>query len=318
MYVKSISVALQALCIISIGPLADSRRSPTIYLYLNPVCPNATDVPAYWRKRLLITTAYTGSISSLLFFFFPSTPYSAAPVIAALLTMLGNASYATSIVCANAFLPGLAQEDPEVQAAREAVACSGEGETLDDNAAAGIPVDLTETEYPRASMEEARRLLPETLVPALRSISTADLAGQDHLTTHQMDSAAGRYSALLSLTTSRISSLGVALGFFSGVSLLVLLTIPITLMGGTTKAMRVAIGVSAAWWAMFTIPAWLGLPGGGERREAGAGVKPDTSSRRRLGDGWRRVGGMIKLSEIRQLPNLFTFLFAWIFLSDGV
>jgi UMF1 family MFS transporter len=160
--------------------------------------------------------------------------------------------------------------------------------------------------------DEGQRLLPspipEGIAPIVSAISTADLADMPSNTT---SNGQAEYNALLSTTISRISSIGTALGFFSGVSVLALLIIPVTLMGGTTSSLRLAVGVSAIWWALFTIPAWRGLPGGiqGQSERTLSGVS--------LAQGWRRVGNMIKTSEIKQLPNLFTFLLAWIFLSDG-
>lgn len=220
----------------------------------------------------------------------------------AILTIIGNAAYGTSIVCANAFLPGLAREDPAVQAAFQDVD-QGEGNDL----------ELTDS---RTSIEEdeGRRLLPSPIpdiaAPIVSAISTADLA--DSPTPPSSSSPQAHYNAVLSLTTSRISSIGVALGFFAGVSVLALLIIPVTLMGGTTSSLRLAVGVSAIWWAVFTIPAWMGLPSGDDAK------RTKDTSRMGLGQGWRRVGDMIRPSEIRQLPNLFTFLLAWIFLSDGM
>jgi UMF1 family MFS transporter len=109
---------------------------------------------------------------------------------------------------------------------------------------------------------------------------------------------------------SRLSSTGVALGFLSGVSVLTLLVIPVTVMHGTTASLRLAIGLSGAWWAVFTVPSWLGLPSGPKEPIQGRAGEW-------LSTAWKRVGGMIKPREIRALPNLFTFLLAWIFLSDG-
>jgi UMF1 family MFS transporter len=220
-----------------------------------------------------------------------------------MLTIIGNAAYGTSIVCANAFLPGLAREDPAVQAAFQELE-QGDGTDLE------LTVSRTSIEE-----DEGRRLLPspipELAAPIVSAISTADLAETPISPSSSTSSSQPRYNALLSLTTSRISSIGVALGFFAGVSVLALLIIPVTLMGGTTSSLRLAVGLSAVWWAVFTIPAWMGLPSG---HEAG---RSNTSSAISLGQGWRRVGDMIKSSEIRQLPNLFTFLLAWVFLSDG-
>jgi UMF1 family MFS transporter len=230
------------------------------------------------------------------------------PSLTGILTIIGNAAYGTSIVCANAFLPGLAREDPAVQAAFQA---------LPDAEAEESDLELTMS---RTSLdtegEEGRRLLPspipEVAASVISAISTAELANSP-ISPSDAGTAHAHYHALLSVTTSRISSIATALGFLSGVSVLALLIIPVTLMGGTTSSLRLAVGVSAIWWAVFTIPAWRKLPGGTlskqtQHRSGGIG----------LSQGWRRVGGMIKPSEIRQLPNLFTFLLAWIFLSDGM
>ena len=60
---------------------------------------------------------------------------------------------------------------------------------------------------------------------------------------------------------SRISSLGVALGYGVGIVLLIVSLVPFTLLHGSTFALRVAISLSGIWWAVFSIPAALWLPG---------------------------------------------------------
>lgn len=263
--------------------------------------------------------AYTGSTTSSLFLAFPSAPHAAIPIIAAVLTVVGNASYATSIVCANAFLPGLAREDEEVERAWREVhgghgrgGNDGESGEGGDGAARDTDREESDLESPASGDgDEERSLLPQA-IPApevVSAISTQDLAQPpiDALP----PSAHTRYTSILSLTMSRLSSAGVALGFFSGVSVLALLVIPTTLMHGSTASMRLAIGVSAIWWAVFTVPAWIWLPGGsrGKAGKGGGGMS--------VLDGWRRVGRMLRVGEIRRLPNLYSFLLAWIFLSDG-
>lgn len=118
-----------------------------------------------------------------------------------------------------------------------------------------------------------------------------------------------------SYTTSRLSSTCTALGFFSGVSVLALLLVPVTLMGGSTFSLRLAVGLSGVWWIVFLIPAAYGLPGVQDTGKGRTGRKAE--ERPALGDGWRRVGRMIRPDEVRRLSNLFTFLLTWIFLSDG-
>ncbi|OXC64053.1 hypothetical protein AYX13_06417 [Cryptococcus neoformans] len=286
MYVKSIAVACQAICIISIGPLADN---------------------AYWRKRLLLTFAYSGSLSGILFLLFPSLPYAWTPIVAAILNIGGNAAYSTSIVCSNAFLPGLAKEDVDVQKAWEEAAFEDlQGDVRD------VHEDTDEESRRSVSREdEATHLLPERLIPAVRAISTQDLALSDPLTRLiEPCNAKKHYESLLSLTTSRLSSTGTAIGFFSGVSVLTLLLIPVMALGGSTFSMRLAIGLSGVWWALFTVPTCIGLPGGA----SGHGSDFNASQ---VKEAWLKVGKMVVPKQIRHLPNLYTFLLAWIFLSDG-
>ncbi|WVQ93114.1 hypothetical protein IAU59_000178 [Kwoniella sp. CBS 9459] len=299
MYTKSIAVAIQAICIISVGPLADSP---------------------YWRKKLLLTFAYGGSLSAVIFLLFPSTPSTLLPVLAALLFIVGNTAYATSIVCNNAFLPTLAKEDEAVKQAygQSLAAQHHEAPNQEEEADGG---DLVmgagiENAHSRASLdEEARNGLPDVLVPAVRAISVTDLAESDPAQipkTPIQPTSMTQYETLLSLTTSRLSSTGTALGFLSGVSVLALLLIPVLILEGSTFALRLAIGISGIWWAIFTVPSWLGLPGGdGSSKEQGSGRTAG------LKDAWKRIGRMITPSEIRKLPNLYRFLLAWMFLSDG-
>ncbi len=256
MYVKSTAVFLQALGIISIGTLADH---------------------AYWRKRLLVSFAAVGSLTAALFLVIPGTPRPALPVVGALITLVGNITYAGSIVCANAFLPGLAREDAAVVAAR----------TDDD------------------SDPEAEGGLDEAdAASVVGSILRASEDGEDEAL---LTPAGRKYGEVLSRTMARISSTGVAIGFFSGVAMLALLSIPVVMGGGSTRSLMLAVGLSAAWWGVFTIPAALGLPGA-PHHPAPQGW---------LGKSWRRVASMVTPTEIRLLPNLFTYLLAWIFLSDG-
>lgn len=92
LYVNSISVALQALTVISMGGIADH--------------------PPH-RKRLLLFFALLGAISSSLFLLLPSS----SPLwpLAAPLAMFANVGFGASIVAMNAYLPMLSKEAPEVQ-----------------------------------------------------------------------------------------------------------------------------------------------------------------------------------------------------------
>ncbi|KAH9989260.1 autophagy-related protein 22-like protein, partial [Russula vinacea] len=142
----------------------------------------------------------------------------------------------------------------------------------------------------------------------------------------------------LSRATARISSLGIALGYTAGILLLLVTVLPVQRAGGSTDALRFAIGGSGVWWAVFSIPALLLLPdargfeepqnpGATEEREgllaseptpeAAAVAATEWSVRREVVDAWKRLGNMLRWENIRRLRNTFRYLAAWFLLSDG-
>jgi MFS transporter, UMF1 family len=143
----------------------------------------------------------------------------------------------------------------------------------------------------------------------------------------------------LSRATARISSLGIALGYAAGILLLLVTLFPVQRAGGSTNALRFAVGGSGAWWALFSVPALLLLPGASvdkevlnasitEEREGllanettpgGTPVTPaEWAVRREVADAWRRLGSMLRWQNIRRLRNTFRYLAAWFLLSDGM
>jgi len=121
-----------------------------------------------------------------------------------------------------------------------------------------------------------------------------------------------------------------------------LVLIPVTLMGGSTYSLQVAIGMSGVWWAVFTVPAGLLLAGRGswwpigrdKTTRQGAGEEEDgllavhtedsstaapheTRVWSEVKGAWRKLGQMVRPSEILKLRSTFTFLAAWFLLSDG-
>jgi UMF1 family MFS transporter len=116
-------------------------------------------------------------------------------------------------------------------------------------------------------------------------------------------------STALTMTTSKTSAKGSAFGSISSFLALALSLVVVRLLGSSTWSTRVVLAMTAAWWGFFFLPAWLGLPNGNEEVSMQEG-------------GWwslgpARIGRVITLAEIKRLPNVFTFLLAWIFPSDG-
>ncbi|KAM5545828.1 hypothetical protein V8D89_000866 [Ganoderma adspersum] len=278
LYVYSISVALQALTVISMGGIADH--------------------PPH-RKKLLLTFAALGSFSAILFLLLPSS----SPVwpLVAPLAIFANVGFGASIVALNAYIPILAQGSQEVVAARAEL------------------VRLTSTNTPSPYEPEESDNAHE---PLLGGSGGADAS---------VSEAKAKHDKLLSATTSRISSQGIALGYAAGIVMLLLALIPVRAMKGSTDSLRLAVGLSGLWWALFSLPAAAWLPGASSAPASGAIVleesEPDVtaarlpeeewSMSREIVRAWKRLSQMLKWREIKRLRNTFVYLAAWFLLSDG-
>lgn len=259
-------------------------------------------MPAPHRKKLLLAFAALGSISAILFLLVPST--SAAWPLVAPLAICANVGFGASIVALNAYIPTLAQGAQEVVEARANLA-----RHLRPSASPAEPQDSADT-------------TSEADEPLLAQASDEDGAR----------AAKAEHDKILSTTTSRISSQGIALGYASGIVMLLLALIPVRAMKGSTDALRLAIGLSGIWWAVFSLPAAVWLPGAATiahathlLEEDGDGVRPQTvedeqkwSMTREIARAWRRLGQMLRWREIKKLRNTFTYLAAWFLLSDGL
>ncbi|KAF9244471.1 autophagy-related protein 22-like protein [Melanogaster broomeanus] len=95
LYVYSISVALQALTVISMGSIADR---PTM------------------RKPLLLAFALMGASAAMLFLLLPSS--SSLWLLSAVFAVCANVGFGASTVAMNAYLPSLASDSPDVVQAR--------------------------------------------------------------------------------------------------------------------------------------------------------------------------------------------------------
>ncbi|KAL0578653.1 hypothetical protein V5O48_003353 [Marasmius crinis-equi] len=273
LYVYSISVALQALTVISVGGIADHPHH---------------------RKRLLLSFAFAGAVSAMLFFALPSS--SPLWFLSALLAIVANVGFGVSVVAMNAYLPSLARTSPEVVQILDELR---EAETLED--------------IPESHDGDEELGSDQPLIQRSHSTKVTDLRA--------------RYEAELSRATSRISSMGIALGYAAGICLLIVALIPVTKLKGTTFALRLAIALSGVWWAAFSIPAAIWLPGAGsptENVEAEAIWTGNTnvpegkwSIWKELLAAWKRLGGMLRWTEIKRLRNTFKYLAAWFLISDG-
>ncbi|KAG1734927.1 autophagy-related protein 22-like protein [Suillus paluster] len=266
LYVYSISVALQALTVISMGSIADR--------------------PLY-RKPLLLSFAAMGAFAAILFLLLPSS--SPLWMVSALLAIFANVGFGASVVAMNAYLPSLAKDSPEVVEAYSDL-------HRDENVALSTSAD-------------------GELESSLDQVS-------DPLLGHSIHTSASQpiYTAALSRATSRISSLGIASGYGAGIILLLVALVPVTRLNGSTFSLRLAIGLSGIWWALFSIPAAIWLPNASNIDEPECGsIKPDDewTFGSEIAAAWKRLGVMLRWREIKRLQHTFRYLAAWFLLSDG-
>ncbi|SJL11520.1 uncharacterized protein ARMOST_14924 [Armillaria ostoyae] len=104
--------------------------------------------------------------------------------------------------------------------------------------------------------------------------------------------------------------------------------IPPTKLKGSTFSLRLAIGLSGIWWAVFSIPATVWLPGPTTLATLGTSGGTIWIDNLEIPNGkwsiqtkvvatWKRLGGMLRWQEIKKLRNTFKYLAAWFLLSDG-
>jgi hypothetical protein len=220
----------------------------------------------------------------MVFFILPSS----SPVwpLAALFAIISNVCFGASVVAMNAYLPSLARASKEVvDAMMELDEASRHGQ---------LPNDV----------EDSTRDSDEALL-LNHGPSEQTLAKQ-------------KYSKALSTATSQISSRGIALGYLAGIILLIVALIPVTKLKGSTFSLRLAIGLSGIWWAAFSLPAAAWLPSG--KADSASSFDPNEkwTIGARILAAWKRLGGMLRWTEIKKLQHTFRYLAAWFLLSDGM
>jgi len=192
----------------------------------------------------------------------------------------------------NAYLPSLAQEAPNVVSLRHQLEFHNTSVVVSDG---DLDADV--------NLENSTGSLLPDIMP---------------LVSEERTKTESEYQTVLARETSRISSMGIALGYGAGICLLIVALIPVTKLHGSTFALRLAIGLSGIWWALFSIPAaiWLPSPSFSSMEEEVMNQK-ERNIWRDIAAAWIRLISMLRWAEIKRLRNTFKFLAAWFLLSDG-
>lgn len=272
MYTFSISVLLQALLVVSISCAADHGN---------------------YRKRLLLTFGWIGSICVMAYIFIFKEIY----VLGALMAIVSNVSFGASFVLLNSFLPLLVRHHPKVQRAAIATPDIPDAD-LGPRQLDGIPVT------DQASVDSSTAML--------RSDSDAGSAYPELVRTPTHSELT---SIELQLSTE-ISAKGIGIGYGAALFVQCVSILILVAMGSSTWSQRVVLLFVGSWWAIFTVPAALWLrprPGpplpATDRQGAWAWLSYVVVA-------WKNLFTTIRLA--RHLVDIVLFLGAWFLLSDAI
>jgi UMF1 family MFS transporter len=265
MYTFSFSVLVQALLIISMSGAADHGR---------------------WRKTLLLTFGFAGSIACMLFL--PIVP--SVLGLGAILAIVANTCFGASFVLLNSFLPLLVRHHPDVQ--------------FDSLTPSEEDFDGSEQGYdgPNSipAMDETTSLLSRTdptlkpIYPPLPTSTTTELR-----------------------LSTRISSYGIGIGYIAALIVQFAAISAVRYMHSSLFSLRVALFMIGAWWFVFTIPAafWL-RPRPGPPLHINEGIGYARSWWVYFAFSWKSLWRTIR--HARRLKDTLLFLFAWFLLSDAI
>ncbi|CED83057.1 Major facilitator superfamily domain, general substrate transporter [Phaffia rhodozyma] len=310
LYTYSFAAILQTISVITMGSIANHPSR---------------------RKLLLLSFAALGSLSSMLF------PLISNPNALSILAILAIASFACSWVCSNSYIPDLGMAGPEVIRAREtweeelrrAQVEREEGGDLGTGLmmpglefSRGVEPLRGPTDRRQDLVGQTKRMVEESdseheqegegeeeMVSAPLLPDQALIASME---TQRLSTLRADYLRTLSIYVSQISLRGIAIGYTGGVLVLIPAFLIVTALDGSTRSLRLAVGLSGALWCLATGPAavWLGTIRGWKKRG-------DRGWKDEVVEGWRGLGRMISIEEIKRLRNTFWFLLAWMFLSDA-
>ena len=306
MYTFSVSVALQALVVVTMSGAADHGR---------------------YRKALLLTFALLGSTATVLFLAITPDVFALGSILA----IIGNVSVGASSVLLNSFLPLLVRNHPkalEAQASAYArVPTAEEDEDEVDDDAATEPTGTTSVDRPRTADTSAARRpsfdappqssglddedSPETgLLPSVEHI----LPAVESVAPYPPSPAAPSPSLQLS---TKISSYGVGIGYAAAVVVQILALVILSTTGSTLFSLRLVLTTVGLWWFTFTIPVafWL-RPRPGPPLSLHSTSTNSASFLTYLSHSWLTL--YRTLLAARRLRDVLLFLAAWFLLSDAI
>lgn len=290
MYTFSISVAIQALLIISMSGAADHGR---------------------FRKTFLLTFAFVGSIATMLFL--PIVPK--VYILGAVLAIIANTCFGASFVLLNSFLPLLVRYHPTVR-----YPDSSSEDALSDTAISEEDEEETPTQerivsdaHWANSLSQRHSVLDEVvdastaLLP--RTSSAPDLTSPRAKTTVAP-------SQELALST-KISAYGIGIGYVAALLVQTIGMFVVIIFPSSSFGYRLVLFIVGLWWFLFTLPvaSWL-RPRPGPPLH----LPPQTSNLRTslayFTYSWKSLARTATHAGL--LRDVLLFLAAWFLLSDSI
>ncbi|KAN0072512.1 Autophagy-related protein 22-like protein [Elaphomyces granulatus] len=238
-----------------------------------------------YRKRLLIIFAILGSISTMLFLFVQPNIY----LFGALLAVIANTCFGASFVLLNSFLPLLVRHHPSIS------------DSLPDDASVpNVGVVCTP---------------PNTYDDPL--LSNSDVSSSLIRSNLRFTPRAPTQSSSALQLSTRISSIGIGVGYIGSVALQIFCIAVVVATHQTTFSLRLVLFFVGLWWFLFTIPAalWLRPRPGPPLPLTGSG-KQHRSWIGYMAYSWKSLGKTAL--RARHLKDVLLFLVAWFLLSDGI
>ncbi|ORY66188.1 autophagy-related protein 22-like protein [Pseudomassariella vexata] len=273
MYTFSISVLLQALLVVSISCAADHGN---------------------YRKRLLLSFAWVGSVCVMAYIFINKNVY----ILGAVLAIVSNTCFGASFVLLNSFLPLLVRHHPRVLYAEP------------------IAPNLQNPDFEEPQWQEDS---PRGRAHSPTGSTTALLPPDNAISERNELSRSPTHSELTSIElqlSTEISAKGIGIGYGAALFVQCISIGILIVMQSSTWGQRIVLLFIGTWWTIFTIPAALWLrprPGPPLPNSGGKGTWAWISY---VMYAWKNLYRTVKLA--RRLVDIVLFLTGWFLLSDAI
>ena len=250
-----------------------------------------------YRKILLLIFACIGAVATMSFL--PVSPN--ILYVGALLAIIANTSFGASFVLLNSFLPLLVRYHPSIIYRKQPAIEAG-----------GIRRESTDGSQDQG--DPARLHAPQMMADAILNLQ--DSSHSSNIASSYDLPESSDVSDELTLST-RISALGLGIGYIAAGFLQLLSICVIVLVGSSLFTLKLVLFIIGCWWFIFSIPAALWL-----RPRPGPPLLLEMKRNRvykwlgYLTYSWKSLGKTI--IRAKRLRDVVLFLAAWFLVSDAI